>query len=137
MLCALCALCVGCAASGKDPEVARLRQEVAALRRDLEAMKEKSATGPAIISAAPVAPVGEVTLEISTAPSSASVYIDGQLTPERSVTRVASTDVLHIRVEKSGFHAVEQSVVPDRSRSLHYELIRGRGIVHRPRPRSR
>lgn len=131
----LCALLVGCGPSGKDPEVARLRQEVAALRREVDALRAKSTRAPRSIAAAAGVPVGEVTLDISTKPVGASVYIDGKLTPERTLKRPASDDALHIRVEKTGFHVVEQSVVPNRSRSLHYELMRGRGVVHRPRPR--
>ena len=137
----LCGL--GCDGQDSDPqlarvrgEVAELRAEVAELRRDVERQREdgtntsghQSPLGDATAT-------GKVTLSLSVNPPDAMIYVDGRLIEQRTIERNASNDTLRIRVEKTGFRVIEQTVALTRSHTLHYNLSRGRGMLRRPTAR--
>jgi len=132
-----CTLVVGCGQAAGDAELSRLREEVAALRSEVDALRARVEAAPSrqLPRAHAALPSADVTLSISTTPPDAKLYIDGQLVAERTLKRAPSHDSIRVRIEKTGFRIVEQTVVPTRSHRLHYALSRGRGVVRKPAAR--
>ena len=149
----LCAASLGLFAvggCGQDASVERelraLRREVAGLREDIRALQRAasgSAKGLAVRpSAGQGAAVSEqaepddsagqpALLRFELTPPDAVVYVDGERLPAANV-EVTGKSHVWVRIERSGFRTVEQSVRADRDQQLSYRLRRGRGLDQRP-----